>query len=148
MQAAHRERHGMSFVDGRRTRLHYLWINMRNKCINPRHPDYRYYGERGIEVCDRWELYRLFAADVGPHPGPGWTLDRIDNDGHYEPGNVRWASRQTQARNRNYCKLTKIKADEIRNLYVNHHIRQVDLAKQFGVTQGLISQIIRGVAWQ
>lgn len=146
------ERHGMAFdTNGKRTPLHRLWLGIRNRCNNPRTPDYKYYGGRGIQVCDRWSWFRYFVADVGPHPGPGWTLDRIDNNWHYEPGNVQWATRQTQARNRNYCKLTKIEADQIRKLYAGgpRHggVRQVDLAKQFGVTQTSISQIIRGAVW-
>ena len=72
------------------------------RCHNPNFPAYRYYGARGIRVCDRWrESFDTFATDMGVRP-VGLELDRIDPDGHYEPGNVRWQNRRMQKLNR--CK--------------------------------------------
>src|SRR5436190_21829271 len=85
--------------------LYRLWHNIRTRCGNLNAPDYKYYGGRGITICARWNNFDLFVADIGPHPGSGWTLDRVDNNGNYEPNNVRWATRKTQGRNRTYCKL-------------------------------------------
>jgi hypothetical protein len=72
------------------------------RCESPQHRGYPRYGGRGIRVCDRWHDFRAFAADIerdiGPRPA-GLTLDRVDNDGHYEPGNVRWATWAQQAVN-------------------------------------------------
>lgn len=70
------------------------------RCTNPRSKDYRYYGGRGITVCDRWlASFHDFYSDVGDPP-LGLTLDRKDNDGNYEPSNYRWATRYEQAHNR------------------------------------------------
>jgi hypothetical protein len=74
------------------------WIGMRNRCSNPNHPQYRHYGERGIKVCQRWNDYAAFLADMGEKPA-GMSLDRIDNDSGYEPSNCCWATQKEQMRN-------------------------------------------------
>lgn len=77
------------------------WYNMRMRCTNPKEIGFKRYGERGISVCKRWlNSFVDFYSDVGPKPTPKHSLDRIDNDGNYEPGNVRWATATEQARNR------------------------------------------------
>lgn len=77
-----------------------VWIEMRKRCYNKKLPAYPRYGGRGITVCDRWRFsYANFFADMGPNP-KGMSLDRIDNNGCYEPGNCRWATTFTQARNK------------------------------------------------
>jgi len=73
---------------------------MRQRCFNPNDPRYRYYGGDGITICERWNSFSNFLADMGPKPSPELTLDRIDNDGDYEPGNCRWATSRQQNRNR------------------------------------------------
>ncbi len=132
----------------RYTPLYRLWLSIRNRCNNPDASDYQYYGGRGITVCPRWDVYELFAADVGPHPGNGLTIDRIDVNKHYEPGNVRWATRKMQARNRNYCKLDANKVSQMLALYKSGRTTQKKLATQFGVTQSMVSRVIRGATWQ
>lgn len=89
------------YVDGRSTHpLLGTWHMMIARCENPKHTSYRLYGGRGITVCDRWRNdFWTFVADVGERP-EGMTLDRIDNDGPYAPGNVRWAKHSDQVRNR------------------------------------------------
>lgn len=65
---------------------------MITRCKNPSNNRFKYYGARGIKVCERWLTFENFYADMGDPPGPDYQLDREDNDGDYEPGNVRWMS--------------------------------------------------------
>lgn len=78
---------------------YHSWAAMKKRCNNPNFKYYYNYGGRGITYCERWETFTNFLADMGPRP-EGTSLDRIDPDGNYEPGNCRWATRTEQNRNR------------------------------------------------
>lgn len=90
-------RHGMYG-----TATHKSWANMRKRCLYPHSNRYQYYGGRGIKICDQWldsvQGFKNFLKDMGERPA-GKTLDRIDNDGNYEPTNCRWATYSEQVRN-------------------------------------------------
>lgn len=75
-----------------------IWSGMKSRCSNPNDPTYRNYGGRGIDVCERWMLFENFLADMGERP-EGLSLDRIDNNSGYRPGNCRWTTMKVQRRN-------------------------------------------------
>lgn len=81
------------------TTTYYVWAAMIQRCTNPKSGDWYLYGERGIAVCERWRKFENFLADMGEKPD-GLSIDRIDNDGNYEPGNCRWATAIEQRHNR------------------------------------------------
>ena len=137
-----REMHGLSHVNGKRTKLHMAWLNMRNRCNNPRGQDYAYYGGRGITVCRRWDRFVNFVADMGKPPTPQHTIERRNGNRGYTPGNCYWATRKEQSVNRDYCRIRPGDRTSIKNLYRLGYT-QAHIAEQFGVTQSYISQIVR-----
>jgi hypothetical protein len=91
----HLESHGHGL-----TAEYRIWSNIKQRCGNPKMPAYVNYGARGISICDEWrESYEAFLRDVGRRPSSSHSIDRINNSGNYEPGNVRWSDRSEQARN-------------------------------------------------
>lgn len=100
--------------NGKRLPEYRVWRNMLNRCYWPKGNAFQHYGGRGISVCDRWRFgdgkrhaFECFLADMGRRPSPDLSIDRIDNDGNYEPGNCRWATRSQQQNNTRRNKRTQ-----------------------------------------
>lgn len=106
----HNHRHGHK-SGGRSSPEYQAWASMRCRCVNQRDPHWPRYGGRGVSVCDSWASFEAFLADMGPRPSSTHSLDRVDNNGNYEPSNCRWATKAEQSRNRS---ITKLDANDVR----------------------------------
>lgn len=119
------------------TRAYWAWANMKSRCFNPNNIRFHRYGERGITVCDRWMSFESFYADMGDCP-PGMTLDRIDNDGNYEPGNCRWATVREQSQ----------KTSRIRFLTFNGEtLSLAEWARRLGIRANTLTMRLNTYGW-
>lgn len=120
---------------GRQTVEYVAWQAMIRRCESAYHPAYKNYGGRGITVCTEWRSdFTAFLACVGPRPSASHSIDRIDNDRGYEPGNVRWVLPAEQARNKRTTKLNVVSACLIRHMARRGSTHE-DLAYAFGVSE-------------
>jgi hypothetical protein len=124
-----------------------IWIGIKTRCYNQKNKTFKYYGMRGIKMCPRWKNnFMNFLKDMGNHP-KGMSIDRINNDGNYEPNNCRWTIQKYQNRNSHWAKLSEEKANEIKIL--NHQgISRKVLAKKYKVGIGAIACVLNNQTWQ
>ena len=125
-----------------------IWANMKDRCYRKTHHGYKNYGGRGIKVCDRWRnSFKTFYKDMGLRPFPEAQIDRIDNEGNYEPLNCRWTTRKTNSRNSRWIKLSMKIAIQIRKEYIRHIITQQMLAKKYNVSRHAIKCVLNNQTW-
>lgn len=145
-QKAVREKHGFNrSANPIHRKAYQAWAGMRHRCHCPRHPQFKDWGGRGITVCERWNSFLMFIEDLG-WPIPGAMLERVDNDGHYEPGNVVWSNRIEQNRNQRKTKLSLEIAAQIRSERASGQTFG-QLARRYGVSRGHIAEITMGRRW-
>lgn len=135
-------RHGHRSKYGKTSPTYQSWQNMKTRCLNPNHPRFKNWGGRGIKVCECWMDFANFLADMGEKP-EGLTLDRIDNDGDYEPDNCRWATRKQQVQNRRDQKNQKFFiATKQEEVVISNN--QLEFARQHGLYQSGIANCLNG----
>ena len=131
-------RHGHKTA-GKYSSEYAIWNNMRARCGNPNSNRFHRYGLRGIRVCDRWQNdFVNFLEDMGRRPSSDHQLDRINNDGNYEPSNCRWATRQEQCRNRSSSNFITIDGESKTS---------AEWSEVTGISQSAISARIKKLGW-
>jgi len=137
------ENHGMTG-----TPEYAVWANLRNRCYYKNNNRYHRYGGRGITVCERWlHSFSAFYADMGPKPFKGAQIDRIDNDGNYEPTNCRWVTCAENRRNAITTKLTEEKVKQIRKLCKVGRMSQRAISLLYGIHESNVSLLINNKTW-
>jgi hypothetical protein len=132
-----------------REQLYRVWSRLRSRCNNPKVRSYKNYGGRGITVCKRWDDFNTFLSDMGPRPA-GYSIDRIDNNGNYEPSNCRWATMRDQNNNRRDNrvvefrgeKMTLRRAVELSGFKAGHKTIESRLKRGWGLEEALTQPLL------
>ncbi|MET3998844.1 hypothetical protein [Marinobacterium sp. MBR-109] len=136
-----RFKHGMAG-----TSTYKSWLAMKKRCLNPDCKDYPNWGGRGITICNEWMDFNNFLRDMGEKP-KGMTLERVNNDDDYKPGNCIWASRTAQSRNRRYTKMSAEQAAELkadREAGMTYPV----LSEKYGISISHAHRIASGDSWR
>lgn len=134
------------------------WRSMLGRCSDPESVGWRYYGGKGITVCEHWTIFENFLADMGDRPR-GTTIDRVDNALGYEPGNCRWATRSQQMMNRDTTGFArgerspraKVTAQQVLDIRANYALCRVTLkvlAARYGLSIAQVHNITSGKQWK
>lgn len=126
---------------------YWSWISARQRCRNPKIKNFKNYGGRGITVCERWDSFANFLADMGPCP-PGLTLERVNNALGYSPENCKWATRKEQYLNKRSHAWNRLTPDQVRAIRIDPRRPYRIIAADYGVTRHMIGMIIRGDCWE
>lgn len=135
--------------DGRTSHpLHATWSSIIRRCTIPSSGNYEYYGARGIKVCDRWTNdFWAFVADMGGKPSPKHTIERLDYNGNYEPGNCCWATQKRQSRNKRVTRLNEMLVRQIKARFQRGE-RCFEIAKSIGAHYQTVRSVIKGESWK
>lgn len=125
------------------------WKGMKSRCYNENKKQFKDWGGRGIIVCDRWiDSFENFLEDMGKMPGPRYSLERIDNNGNYEPSNCEWIHVTEQARNKTNNQISGIEeANEIRQKYKTGRYTHLLLSEEHGCSEFVIWSIVNNKTW-
>lgn len=130
------------------TAVYKTWADMKNRCYNPNVSEYPNYGGRGIKVCERWHKFENFYADMKDKP-INRTLDRINNNGNYEPGNCRWSTNSEQQQNRRVTRLTKEMVYNLRVLKKQFpNLSWPELARKANCSSSTVRSAVIGKTWK
>ena len=124
--------HGM-----RKSKVYNVWCLMKQRCLNPNNKSYPNYGGRGIQVCDRWLEFANFYEDMGK-PSDGMTLERIDNNGNYDPTNCKWATRKEQSNNQQHTRLIEFNGETY---------SVSEWARKLGLSQATLNSRLNRYGW-
>jgi len=142
LQASNRTKHGMAG-----TKIYHVWRHMLDRCNKETHDCYHNYGGRGISVCERWKSFINFYSDVGD-VSKGLSIDRINNNGNYEPNNIRWATAQEQIQNSRTAKLSEKTVRFIRASYSKKKGNGKVLAGLFAVSESTVYAVVNKKSWR
>lgn len=139
--------HGMT-----NNRFYNTWKNIKNRCLNEDDVQYHSYGERGIQIHPEWidtpNNFIDYISQLENSNKSNYSLDRINNNGNYEPGNLRWATSSTQGRNRRTTKLDINKVKKIKDLISSGEMLDKDIAELFNVSKTSINNIRHKKTWK